>query len=200
MRGFYTLALVRLALMLALGLFASRPAVAQAARKGRLVVTVVDQSNAVIPNATVTAGGLEDATRKTIPDPVQTTADGIAMVPRLLPGRYNVQAEFPGFEPGVLKDVRVRAGDNKHVIVLPIQKVQEAVTVGQDKQEGAADRRGSAFGTTLTTASRGEASRRRRRSRRFTSRGINSPPRTMAPMGHSSTSSRSQASGRFGRT
>ena len=39
----------------------------------------------------------------------------------LAPGRYAIQAEFPGFEPGVLKDVQLKAGDNKHVVVLAIQ-------------------------------------------------------------------------------
>ena len=123
---------------------------AQAPREARLLITVVDPSNAVIPGATVTVSGVEDATRAAIVPPVQTTPDGVATVPRLVPGRYNVQAEFSGFDPGQLKDVRVRPGDNKHVIVLPLQKVEESVAVGQDKQEGAADRRGAAFGTTLT--------------------------------------------------
>jgi hypothetical protein len=34
--------------------------------------------------------------------------------------------------------------------VLAIQRVQESVTVAQDVQSGAADRKGSAFGTALT--------------------------------------------------
>ena len=36
-------------------------------------------------------------------------SEGIATI-TLQPGRYLITAEFPGFEPGVLKDVRVRAG------------------------------------------------------------------------------------------
>src|SRR4030095_5395560 len=75
---------------------------------------------------------------------------GIATIPALAPGRYSVKAEFSGFDPGLLKDVRVRPGDNRHVIVLIIPKVQESVNVAQDAQAGAADRRGGAFGTTLT--------------------------------------------------
>jgi hypothetical protein len=127
-----------------------RPASAQAARAGRLLVTVVDQSNAVLPAATVTVTGLEDATRNATLSPVRTAPNGIATIAGLVPGRYNVQAEFPGFDTGTLKDVRVRAGDNRHVVVLAIQKLQEQVDVGQDAQSGAADRRGSSFGTTLT--------------------------------------------------
>ena len=68
----------------------------------------------------------------------------------MVPGRYSIQAEFPGFDTGTLKDVRLRPGDNRHIIVLPIQKMQESVNVGQDAQAGAAERNGSAFGTALT--------------------------------------------------
>jgi hypothetical protein len=140
---------VAVLLALAVCLFAAA-AFAQSPREARLLITVVDPSNAVIPGATVTVSGVEEATRAAIVPPVQTTPDGVATVPRLVPGRYNVQADFPGFDPGQLKDVRLRPGDNKHVIVLPLQKVEESVAVGQDKQEEAADRRGAAFGTTLT--------------------------------------------------
>src|SRR5207245_8192910 len=59
-------------------------------------------------------------------------------------------AEFPGFDPRVLKDVRVRSGENKQVAVLTIQKLEASVTVGQDKQQAAADPHGPSFGTTLT--------------------------------------------------
>ena len=141
--------IIVLALLL-FGLFPARVAFAQAVRETRLQVTVVDQSNAVLPTATVTVTGLEDATRKATLAPVQTTNAGIATIGALAPGRYNVHAEFPGFDPGDLKDVRLRPGDNKHIIVLAIQKMQETVSVSQDAQAGAADRRGSAFGTALT--------------------------------------------------
>jgi hypothetical protein len=122
----------------------------QSTRPARLLVTVVDQTNAVVPNAAVTVSGLEDATRRTITPPVQTGAEGIATIDALVPGRYSIQAEFPGFDPGILRDVRARPGDNRHVIVLTIQKVQQSVEVGQGSQEGASDRRGAAFGTALT--------------------------------------------------
>lgn len=122
---------------------------AQPTREGRLLITVVDQSNAIVPAASVTVTGLEDATRKAVPA-VETSPSGIATIPGLAPGRYSVQAEFAGFAPGQLKDVRVRPGDNRHIIVLAIEKVRESVDVGQDAQAAAADRRSSSFGTTLT--------------------------------------------------
>jgi hypothetical protein len=122
----------------------------QASREGRLLITVIDQSNAVLPGATVTMTGLDEATRAASLAPVQTQANGVATIQAVPQGRYSVQAEFPGFDSGVLKDVRVRAGDNRHIIVLPIKKFEEQVAVGQELQAGAADRRGAQFGTTLT--------------------------------------------------
>ena len=44
----------------------------------------------------------------------------------------------------------MRRGDNKHVIVLPLGKMEESVTVGQNAQSAAADPRGNAFKTVLT--------------------------------------------------
>ena len=123
---------------------------AQATREARLLITVVDQSNFVIPGATVTAAGAEDANRGATPAPVQTAANGLATIAALPPGRYSVRAEFPGFDAGVLKEVRVRPGDNRHIIVLAIEKMRESVDVSQDAQAGAADRRSDAFGTVLT--------------------------------------------------
>ena len=140
--------LVALALALS-GLFVAG-ADAQTRRDGRLLITIVDQSNAILPGATVTVSGLEESTRTVAPSPVQTSDNGVATIPGLVPGRYSVQAEFEGFERGTLRDVRVRAGDNRQVMVLVIRRVQETVNVGQDAQAGAADRKSGAFGTALT--------------------------------------------------
>src|SRR3954464_6834337 len=107
---------------------------AQTAQDGRLIVTVVDASGAVVPGATVTVSGLDDGARAAMFPPVTTSDKGVATVDRLLPGRYRIQAEFPGFELGVLPEVRVRRGDNRHVIVLPLKKMEESVTVAQNAQ------------------------------------------------------------------
>jgi hypothetical protein len=123
------------------------PTAAQSARDARVVVTVVDQTGAIIQNATVTVTSL-DAPNATIP-PVKTNDKGIASVTTLAPGRYTIQAEFPGFETHTLKDIRLKSGDNKHVVVLPIQGLQDSVTVSRDAREAASDRR-STFGTALT--------------------------------------------------
>jgi hypothetical protein len=128
---------------------APRQAHAQAARPGTLQVTVVDQSGAVIANATVTIAGVEESTKAQAPAPVQTNTQGVASIAGLPPGRYSVRAEFPGFELRTLPEVRVRAGDNRQVLMLPVAGVQDSVTVERNKQETAADRQ-STFGTVLT--------------------------------------------------
>jgi hypothetical protein len=128
---------------------APRPAQAQAAREGRLIVTVVDPSGAVVPGATVAVVGLDEATKRKTIDPVKTSDKGVATIAGLVPGRYSIQGEFPGFDLGLLRDVRVKSGDSRHVLVLPLKKLTEEVTVGRDPQASASDRAGT-FGTALT--------------------------------------------------
>jgi hypothetical protein len=125
-------------------------AFAQPASPATLRVTVVDPSNAIVVGATVTVTGAEPATR-TQSVPIATTADnGVATLTGLAPGRYTIQAEFPGFETRTLQEVRIRGGENKQVAVLSIAKLEASVTVEQDKQQAAADPRGRSFGTVLT--------------------------------------------------
>ena len=140
----------RLSLPLLAVLAMAAPAAAQAPRDARLIVTVVDQSGGVIPGAVVSVTGLEDATRAVAVAPTRTSEKGLVTLDGLVQGRYTIEAEFGGFEKGVLKDVRVHRGDNKHVVVLTLKNVQESVTVAQDAQAAAADPRGNAFKTALT--------------------------------------------------
>ena len=128
---------------------------AQAPRDVRVAVTVVDQTGAVIPNAKVTimpAGAQVNAPAtgaKPAAEPATTNEKGIATITGLTPGRFNILAEFPGFEPRTLRDISLRAGDNKHVAVLAIQGLQDSVTVSRDAREAASDRRAT-FGSALT--------------------------------------------------
>jgi hypothetical protein len=137
------------ALSLVLALLDAEPVGAQGARDGRLIITVADQTGAVIPGATITMtrsdGPQPDASR----GPVETSPEGVATLPGLPPGRYTVQIEFPGFESNTIKDLRVRAGDNRQSVVLAIKKVEDSVVVGQDAQTAASDRN-RAFGSALT--------------------------------------------------
>jgi hypothetical protein len=117
---------------------------------GRLHVTVVDPSGAVIPQATVTVTA-QDARSAQMPlAPVKTSDAGVAVVDNLAPGRYTIVAEFAGFETVTVRDHRVRAGDSRRAVTLPIKKVSEDIIVGRDGQSSSLDPRGNAFSTVLT--------------------------------------------------
>src|SRR5262245_53682976 len=124
---------------------AAGTAVAQGTRTARLIVTVMDETRAIIPGATVTVvpqsnpGAVADASATTSPVGVAELAD-------LAVGRYDIRAEFAGFAPRVLSNVQLRAGDNRQTLVLAIEKVAQEVVVGQDPDEAASDRRGPTFG------------------------------------------------------
>ena len=127
------------------------PALAHAqvpAQRAKAIVTVVDPSGGFIPGATVTLVGLENATKANSFAPVKTDDKGIATFSNLIIGRYAIQGEFPGFQLGLVRDVRLKAGDNKHVIILPLKQMSESVTVGQDSLQAASTR--PSLGTALT--------------------------------------------------
>lgn len=142
--------MITLVLLFCLGIAATPSPAQTPAPTGTLVVTVVDSTGAVLPGAIVKVAGIEAGNKSAAIEPATATADGIATVPKLAPGRYSVQAEFSGFETRMLPDVRVRGGNNKQVVMLPIEGHKETVLVGQDKQAAASARDGSSFGTTLT--------------------------------------------------
>ena len=112
-------------------------AAAQSARDARAVVTVVDMTGAILPGATVTV-----SPRDSQGSPVITataTADGIATLIGLRPGRYSIKAEFPGFDSFELPDVRLRAGENKQQVELELTGFTDTVDVLPDAQATAAD-------------------------------------------------------------
>ena len=125
-------------------------ALAQTIGDATLTITVVDPSGAVIPGATVTVTGADDATKVAGARVVKSSEQGIVTLDRLVPGRYTIRGEFASFEPRQLEQVRVRRGENKHVLVLNIKKLEDSVTVSRDAQAAAADPRGGSFSTTLT--------------------------------------------------
>jgi hypothetical protein len=120
---------------------------AQGSADARLVVTVVDQTGGVLPGATVTLTRSDDPAGAIAP--VTTSAQGAAAVAGLRPGRYTIVVAFTGFASGIVRDVRLRAGENKQTVALALEKLADTVTVGRDRQEAAADRQG-AFGSALT--------------------------------------------------
>src|SRR5262245_4889681 len=109
-----------------------------AANSGKLILTVADPTGGVIPGATVTVVGLEPVTKTATIAPATTNDKGVAALSDLPQGRYSISATFPGFEVGLLRDIRVNRGDNEHIVVLPMKAMSESVTVGGTEQ--AADR------------------------------------------------------------
>lgn len=136
----------------ALFLFAlvTTPAASQSTQDATLRVSVVDQTGAVIVNARVTLQPIEPSG----PSMETTTNDrGEVAFTSLLPGRYVVRAEFPGFDPRQLDDIRLRAGANtRREMKLNLAKISQDVEVGQDPRDRALDPRGNSFGNVLTRA------------------------------------------------
>src|SRR5262245_11599675 len=75
--------------------------VATAQGTGTLTGTVVDETGASLPGATVTAA---DATTATVRSVVSNEA-GIFRMAALNPGRYIVKVELAGFKPVTIADV-----------------------------------------------------------------------------------------------
>lgn len=146
-RYFSGLAVVAL---MAILLFPGTGRAQSSAQRGRLIVTVADPSGGVIPDAVVTLVGVDATTRDVTVAPAKTTEKGVATFEGLVLGRYSIRAEFSGFEMGLLRDVRVNRGDNKHIVVLPLKNMSESVTVGVDGRAAGADRASRAFGLTIT--------------------------------------------------
>jgi hypothetical protein len=125
------------------------PAAAQAAaREAALRIVVSDPTGAVIVGATVTLQPIETAG---VPLEAVTNDRGEALFENVLPARYVVRAEYPGFEPRQLDDVRVRAGSNtRREMRLPIAKIAEDLVVAQDPRDRALDSRGNSFTNVLS--------------------------------------------------
>lgn len=88
---------------------------------------VTDASQAAVPNAKVT---VFNADTGTIVREVQTDATGIYIVTFLLPGRYNVSAEAPGFRRIVQQNVTLEVNQRARLdFSLQIGQVSETVEV-----------------------------------------------------------------------
>ena len=122
---------------------------AQAERNTTLLVTVLDETRGVLPGAAVTLVGIDAANKAAVIPPALTSPQGQVRFASLAPGRYSISAEFSGFQKRTLPDVRIRGGENRQVLVLPLDRLQSSVTVERDRQRAASDR-DVTFGTVLT--------------------------------------------------
>jgi hypothetical protein len=107
----------------------------------RLTVTVVDTTGGVIPEA-----------KEAVTIQAQSTSlQGAVVFAGLQPGRYDITATFAGFQPGFLSDVRLRPGENRHILILKIQVLQATVNVADD-ETAASNRTSTTFGVRLSDA------------------------------------------------
>ena len=115
-----------------------------------LRVVVKDPSGAVIPGATVQVKGIDSATSAIVRTAVLSDSQGVAVVADLVPGRYTIEAVFPGFDTATVAEHRVRGAESRREVTLAIKKVDESVSVGRDPATSASDPRSDRFGTVLT--------------------------------------------------
>ena len=89
-----------------------------------LRLVVVDQTNAVLPHATVSIYTLDGQPG------VRATADehGIVYLPSMAAGLTQIVASYPGFSPSLAK-ATLKAGDNLETVKLRLAPVVEKVTV-----------------------------------------------------------------------
>ena len=91
--------------------------------------TIVDQSSAVLPGATVTAQNVDTNQARS----AMTDERGHFLIPALPPGTYDVRAELQGFAPRTLEDVVLTLGSLLDVrLSLNVAGGQEIVLVAGD--------------------------------------------------------------------
>ncbi len=108
-----------------------------------LRVTVVDPSGAVIVGARVQHRRCDARHRRARRRDLHRCSQ---------PGRYTIHVESPDSSRPSVRDVRVRAGENRREVKLAIAKLAETVQVGRDPRERASDPRGDAFATVLASS------------------------------------------------
>src|SRR5262245_66295941 len=103
----------RAVVMFCLALLTPTLGFAQAVRDAILQVTVVDETRGVLPGATVTLAGIDASNKaRTIP-PGSASPQGQVKFEHVVPGRYSITAEFPGFQTRTIPDVRIHAGEDR---------------------------------------------------------------------------------------
>ena len=106
-------------------LLATVPAVAQAT-VGTILGTVTDASGGVLPGVEVTITNNETGVSRT----TFTNESGNYKVARLLPGRYSIGAELPGFKRAFIEDALLQVNQEaRYDLILEVGEITEQVTV-----------------------------------------------------------------------
>src|SRR5262245_38279479 len=116
----------KLGLLLLLSLCVTMPAFSQLST-GSIGGTVQDASGAIIPGVTVTLSspGVIGGNQTTV-----TSERGTYQFSRLVPGKYSVKAELPGFRPSLLDNLTVNADVTVRAdLQLQVGEITDAVTV-----------------------------------------------------------------------
>jgi hypothetical protein len=114
-----------LALLCALLLATAGVAAAQGTNAA-LSGTVTDEQGGVLPGVTVTVRNVDTGTVRT----VVTEADGQFRVPALLPGRYDISAELPGFTTVTATGINLATSQEvRQNLRMNVATLQESVTV-----------------------------------------------------------------------
>ena len=96
---------------------------------GTILGTMSDQSDAVLPGATVTITSRDTGISRT----VVTAADGSFVVPALPPGSYQLTVSLDGFRPYERGGVTLEVGQNARVDAkLELGSINETITVQGD--------------------------------------------------------------------
>src|SRR5829696_3020303 len=94
--------------------------------RGTVTGTVVDQSKAVVPGATVVVTNVAMATSVDI----VTNESGNFQASYLIPGMYRITVELPGFKKLVREGIEVQVGGRLHLdLALQLGGTEEAITV-----------------------------------------------------------------------
>ena len=94
---------------------------------GQLSVSVTDPSGAVVPGAAVRLIGSE--TGNTLRS-VETNSTGVAAIPLVPPGSYDISVAAPGFKTALQRAVQVSVGSVQEIpIVLETGSVSDSVTI-----------------------------------------------------------------------
>ncbi len=106
----------------------ARPASAQIAQ-AELRGTVVDESGAALPGATVTAANLDTGGVRT----TTTSRSGGYLMPALPVGRYQLKVEMAGFATLMRQELRLAVGESANVgFTMKVAALAETVTVTGD--------------------------------------------------------------------
>ena len=105
-------------------LLATTPLAAQAT--GTILGTVADVTGAVLPGAELTITNIETGVSRT----TITNESGNYKVVRLLPGRYSIRGELPGFKSTVIEDALLQVNQEaRYDLSLEVGEITQEVTV-----------------------------------------------------------------------